>query len=225
MRQFFVIFLFAIIALSATAQYVVLPDSVFSQGDIMNELPELPTTSTNYLEPLFRATPAVTLDDYVVSPSPSQSYFYDLPETPSQFYMHMLVLHLSRIDVPGLEEEMARYNLMLENFTGNLYSGGGYTLPYVPSIYSDTRSSTFVSAGGGFTVYSGCLDPLEAYRNWVQERRLMRAKAIIRDLEGYQPLDPAAVEPSSLKLPDNLLQENNYDVKVKKSGDDPPYRP
>lgn len=230
MRTSLLILLFLTIAsLHCVAQYIALPDSVLSSSvvsdEVVIETPEATGAPALYYDPLFREAPAVNLEDYLTSPIHAQSLFYDLPELPSEFFIHMLVLHLSKADVPGLEEEMAMYNLMLENFTKNLYEGGSYSVPYVPAVYGDTHSSTFVTAGGGATLYSGTLDPLEAYRKWVQDRRLMRARSIIKELEAPTMTSQPEVSPSSVTLPGNLLQENNYDVKVKKDGDNPPYRP
>ena len=209
-------------------QSVVLPDSLFSGQQSVVHSSELPHSEIVFTpsmsEPLFREAPALTLSDYITAPDQSQSLFYEFPEMPSEFYMHVLILHLSKVKIPELEAYMARYNLMLENFSRNLLSGGDYKVPYVPAIVSDTHSSTFVTAGGGAVVYSGTLDPLEAYRRWVQERRLMRAKAIIHNLEEELPTREE-LKMSNVTLPDNLLKEDNFDVKVKQSGDNPPYRP
>ena len=74
-------------------------------------------------------------------------------------------------------------------------------------------------------VYNGCLDPLEAYRRWVQERRLLRARAIIRDLDEMPTKED--LKSKKLDIAPTLMQMNDdsYDVKVKSDGDNPPYRP
>lgn len=212
-----------------TGQSVTLPDSLFV-GRTSVETPESMVENELFFTPLtddalFRTAPAVTFDEFITAPVNTQTLFYEFPEMPSEFYLHVLVLHLSKVKIPGLETEMARYNLMLENFSRNLLRGGNYNVPYVPGIVNETRSATYVSAGGGVVVYSGYLDPFEAYNRWVQERRLMRAKAIIRQLEEESLPTREELKMSTIKMPDNLLQENNYDVKVKQDGDNPPYRP
>lgn len=205
-------------------QSVVLPDTLFS-----TQIGELPHDNHHFTpilnEPLFREAPAMTFEDYITAPTHSDDLFYEFPEMPSEFYLHVLVLHLSKVKIPGLDAEMARYNLMLDNFSRNLLQGGNYKVPYVPAIVCDTHSSTFITAGGGATVYSGYLDPLEAYRRWVQERRLMRAKAIISELEANPLPTRNEMKMAPITLPENMLQEENYDVKVKQAGDAPPYRP
>lgn len=231
LRQLLVILtMIAISALLCQGQHIVLPDTVFDayKSDNISDftsgkdlIPIQPLT-----DPLFQEAPAVSLEDYVVAPDRTQSLFYEFPEMPSEFYLHVLVLHLSKVKIPGLEAEMARYNLMLENFSRNLLQGGNYTVPYVPAIVTDTRAATLISSGGGGgVVVSGTLDPFEAYNRWVQERRLMRAKSIIREFESLPVPKEEDLKMSTILLPDNLLQENNYDVKVKQAGDDPPYRP
>ena len=209
-------------------QSIVLPDRLFV-GETLKEMPDDLVESELYFtlltnEQLFRTAPAVTFEEYVTAPVSSQSLFYEFPDMPSEFYLHVLVLHLSKVKIPGLDAEMARYNLMLENFSRNLLRGGNYEVPYVPGIVSETRTASFITTGSGIVV-SGCLDPFEAYNRWVQERRLMRAKAIIRQLEETPLPTREEMKMSTIKLPDNLLKENNYDVKVKQDGDNPPYRP
>ncbi|MBO7317122.1 MAG: hypothetical protein J6U43_00165, partial [Bacteroidales bacterium] len=165
---------------------------------------------------------------YLTAPDYSNILFEYLPELPSDFFLHVLLLHLSKVKIPGMEAELARYNLMIENFNRNLYEGGSYTVPYVPAIVRDITSvgSSVVSGGAGVVV-SGCLDPLEAYRRWVQERRLLRARKIIRYLEDETLPSKEEMMTKELKVSNNFLQmkDDGYDVKVKADGDNPPYRP
>ena len=213
------------------AQTIALPDSLFYVDGVVienNELPALNAPHFSLDSPLFEVAPAVTLEDYLTAPDMSDSFFAYLPVRPSEFFLHVLLLHLSKVKIRGLEAELARYELMLDNFNRNLHKGGGYTVPYVPAIVSDVTSvaQSFVSAGSGVVV-SGCLDPLEAYRRWEQERRLLRAKTIIHTLEDVllPPKDVTLTQ--DIKISPNLWQMNDddYDVKVKKDGDNPPYRP
>lgn len=192
------------------AQSVVLPDSLFNASrsavdDGLDVPPtDVPHFTFDYVDRTFRIAPTTSWDELSDAPWSVQSHFSDLPEVSSQFFVHVLLLHLSMIKIEGLDEHMAQYNLMLSNFNRNLYD----------------------NLQGPAVLYSGCLDPVEAYRRWVQDRRLQRAKSIIRYLEDDTPqMSTAKVSPSSFKLPDNLLQENNYDVKVKADGNNPPYRP
>ena len=216
------------------AQTVVLPDSLFQStvADVVadnNTIPQYDYPQFSFDSQLFEVAPAVKLEDYLTAPDMSDSFFYDLPELPSEFFLHVLVLHLSKVKIPGLEADLARYSMMLENFNKNLYKGGGYTIPYVPAIVSDVTSvaHSVVNSASGVVVYSGCLDPLEAYRRWVQECRLLRAKAIIHSLENDAMPTKEEQAAQNLSISPNLLQmtDDNYDVKVKKDGNNPPYRP
>ena len=215
-------------------QTITLPDSLFyhynnNVTDNTDELSPMPSSQLSPYNALFEVAPAVTIEDYLTSPDPSLSLFHYFPELPSEFYLHVLVLHLSKVKIPGLEADLARYALMLENFNRNLYKGGGYTVPYVPAVVSDVTSvaQSFASGGGSGVVVSGCLDPLEAYRRWVQERRLLRARTIIRSLEEHVMPTKEEQEEQNLVVSPALWQFNDdsYDVKVKKDGDNPPYRP
>lgn len=191
-------------------QSVVLPDTLFvaSQPDVVDGVGSLPDAqpqfTLDYVDNLFRMVPTAKWDEYAEMPWTDRSEFTDLPEYCSQFFVHVLLLHLSKIKIAGLDEQLALHNLMLNNFNRNLYD----------------------NLQGPSVIYSGCLDPVEAYRRWVQKRRLQRAEGIIKFLEDEEPvLSPKKVSSQSFKLPDNLLQENNYDVKVKADGNNPPYRP
>lgn len=191
-------------------QSVVLPDSLFdvshsAVGDKIDApQSDVPRFTFDYLDEAFRVAPTVAWNELSDAPWSAQTHFSDLPEVSSQFFVHVLLLHLSKVKIEGLDEHMAQYNLMLKNFNRGLYE----------------------NLRGPAVLYSGCLDPVEAYRRWVQERRLSRAKSIIRYLEDDTPsMTASKVSPSSFRLPDNLLQENNYDVKVKADGNNPPYRP
>lgn len=191
-------------------QSVVLPDTLFaaSQPDVADGVGPLPDAqpqfTLDYVDNLFRMVPTAKWDEYAEMPWTDRSEFTDLPEYCSQFFVHVLLLHLSKIKIAGLDEQLALHNLMLNNFNRNLYD----------------------NLQGPSVIYSGCLDPVEAYRRWVQKRRLQRAEGIIKFLEDEEPvLSPKRVPSQSFKLPDNLLQENNYDVKVKADGNNPPYRP
>ena len=218
-------------AMLCEAQTIALPDTLFGTPDrtVITDARELPSQDApqfTFEEPLFRVAPAITVEDYLTAPFYSDSFFQYFPELPSEFFLHVLLLHLSKIEIPGIEAELARHQLMLDNFNRNLYEGGGYTIPYVPAIVSDvTTIAHSFAAGGGMVVYNGCLDPLEAYRRWVQERRLLRARAIIRNLEDM----PTKEEQKSkqLDIAPNFMQMNDagFDVKVKSDGDNPPYRP
>ncbi|MBE6307447.1 MAG: hypothetical protein E7084_07335 [Bacteroidales bacterium] len=216
-------------SLCVEAQTITLSDTLFAMPNNTEDVVTLPTERPRFTidGALFEVAPAVKVEDYLTAPDYSHSFFDYFPELPSEFFLHVLVLHLSKVKIPGLEADLARYNIMLENFNRNLYEGGGYKVPYVPAIVGDTHSSTFVTAGGGIVVYSGCLDPLEAYRRWEQERRLLRARKIINFLEDDTPsaiqrdaADNMPISPNLFNMPDD-----NYDVKVKKDGDNPPYRP
>lgn len=220
-------------AVLCEAQTIALPDTLFGATDSdgttdAQELPSLDMPSFTFEEPLFKVAPAVTVEDYLTAPTYSDSFFQYFPEQPSEFFLHVLLLHLSNIDIPGLDAELARHRLMLDNFNRNLYEGGGYTIPYVPAIVSDvTTIAHSFAAGGGMVVYNGYLDPLEAYRRWVQERRLLRARAIVRQLEDGTLPTKEELKSKKLDIAPNLMQMNDdsYDVKVKSDGDNPPYRP
>lgn len=200
----------ALCSVRSVGQTVVLPDTIFdaSQAGYADgrEMPQsdYPSFTFDYIGESFRVAPGASWDELADMPWADKSQFSDLPEVASQFFLHVLLLHLSKIKIAGLDEHMAQYNLMLGNFNRNLYD----------------------NLQGPAVLYSGCLDPVEAYRRWVQERRLKRAKSIIQYLEDDTPvMSPKKVPESSFKLPDNLLQEDNFDVKVKSAGDNPPYRP
>ncbi len=222
----------AFLVTTLSAQVVLLPDSLFNTSfhDEYSDVTGVDKTSIvkdDLSQPLFVVEPALTFKDYIEAPAnPTSSFFVDLPDVPSEFWLHVILLHLSREDIPGLAEKLANYNLMLENFNRNLYSGGGYSIPYVAAPYSDvSRMGMMSTTAGSGVVITGCLDPLEAYRRWVQKKRMERAKQVISDFEN--DLQPVNNENSAIKLvlPQNLLQENNYDVKIKKDGDNPPFRP
>lgn len=191
-------------------QSVALPDTLFNASfgvaDNKVDVPqqEPPHFTFDYIDRSFRLAPVTSWDELSEMPWSSQPLFSDLPEVSSQFFVHVLLLYLSKVKIEGLDEYMAWYNMMLQNFNRGLYDN-------------------LVSSAA---LYSGCLDPVEAYRRWAQERRLQRAKGIIQFLEDETPaVTSSKISPSSFKLPDNLLQENNYDVKVKSDGNNPPYRP
>lgn len=212
------------------AQTVTLPDSLFSAHGVTDDdnLPELDAPRFSFDEPLFIVPPASTVEEYLTAPDYSNILFEHFPERPSEFFMHVLLLHLSNVKIPGMEAELARYKLMIDNFNRNLYKGGGYTVPYVPAIVSDVTSvahSAAHSASG--VVVTGCLDPLEAYRRWEQERRLLRARTIVRYLEDAPLPSKAELVTKQLNVSDNFLQmkDDGHDVKVKADGNNPPYRP
>ena len=221
-----IVILFSIIAIltPAVAQVIVMPDSLFSKSTNDGEH-DSSMRGIDFGEnvQLFKEAPAVTLEDYVTNPYYYETHFHHMPDYLSEFYVHVMLLHLSKIDVPGLDAHLSRYRVMLENFNHNLLEGGGYEIPYVPAIYSEVRSGNVISGGGGIVV-TGTLDPFEAYNRWVQERRLMRARQIIGELEQVTPIRED-INATKIVLPTNLLEENNYDVKVKKDGNNPPYRP
>ena len=215
------------------AQTVALPDSLFSVDSALDmtesdNLPQLDAPRFSFDEPLFVVPPATTVEDYLTAPDYSNSLLYYLPEQPSEFFLHVLLLHLSKTKIPELEAEMVVYKTMIKNFNHNLYKGGGYSVPYVPAIVSDVTSvgSSFATGGSGVVV-SGCLDPIEAYRRWVQERRLLRARTIIRYLEEESLPTKEELKSKNLDIAPNFMQMNDdgYDVKVKSDGDNPPYRP
>ena len=219
--------------MSSVAQTIALPDSLFSAvrgREVIEEgnLPQPDAPRFSFDEPLFVVPPATTVEDYLTAPDYSNSLLYYLPEQSSEFFLHVLLLHLSKTKIPELEAEMVVYKTMMKNFNRNLYKGGGYSVPYVPAIVSDVTSvgSSFATGSSGVVV-SGCLDPIEAYRRWVQDRRLLRARTIIRYLEeGAMPTQEEVLS-KELKVSNNLLQmkDDSYDVKVKSDGDNPPYRP
>ena len=215
------------------AQTVALPDSLFSVDSALDmtesdNLPQLDAPRFSFDEPLFVVPPATTVEDYLTAPDYSNSLLYYLPEQPSEFFLHVLLLHLSKAKIPELEAEMAVYKTMIKNFNHNLYKVGGYSVPYVPAIVSDVTSvgSSFATGGSGVVV-SGCLDPIEAYRRWMQERRLLRARTIIRYLEEESLPTKEDLKSKNLDIAPNFMQMNDdgYDVKVKSDGDNPPYRP
>ena len=215
------------------AQTVALPDSLFSVDSALDmtesdNLPQLDAPRFSFDEPLFVVPPATTVEDYLTAPDYSNSLLYYLPEQPSEFFLHVLLLHLSKTKIPELEAEMVVYKTMIKNFNHNLYKVGGYSVPYVPAIVSDVTSvgSSFATGGSGVVV-SGCLDPIEAYRRWVQERRLLRARTIIRYLEEESLPTKEELKSKNLDIAPNFMQMNDdgYDVKVKSDGDNPPYRP
>ena len=228
-RIFILVFACCVAIWSVKAQIIELPDTLFlpSSGDIRLDRngTELPLSNPEKPEPLFKIAPAVTFKDYIEAPAASTPIFAELPDIPSEFFVHVLILHLSKIEIPGLEEKMAQYMLMLDNFNRNLFEGGGdYAPPYVPAIINETSRAAAMFGGGGGVVVSGCLDPLEAYRRYVQKKRLDRAKQVIDDFEKDDI--PVRNETKSLKIPlPDLLKEENFDVKVKSDGDNPPYRP
>lgn len=224
-RLYILLFLLVIAVPLCYSQVISLPDSLLNtSGDLPVQQPHVPTLSLD--NTLFEVQPAVTFEDFVTQPASYENPFYELPEMPSEFFLHVLVLHLSKVKIPGLEAELARYNLMLDNFNRNLLEGGGYSVPYVPAMISDHgRTMGVSSSSSSGVVMSGCLDPLEAYRKWVQERRLIRARKIIHSLEEDAMPVKSDKKPNEIKLPQNLLIEDNYDVKVKVDGDNPPYRP
>ena len=207
------------------SQVISLPDTLLSSGgELPVQLPHLPELSLD--NTLFDVAPAVTFEDFVTSIAPYEHSFYELPELPSEFFLHVLLLHLSKVKIPGLEQELARYGMMLENFHHNLLEGGSYSVPYVPAMAHDHgRTMMPAASASSGVVVSGCLDPLEAYRRWVQERRLMRARKIIHSLEEPELPRKEEMKAYEIGLPRNLLYEDNYDVKVKLDGDNPPYRP
>lgn len=205
-RLLILLFCTALCCVRAVGQTVVLPDTIFGTPDNRLDTPPSghPGFTFEHIDESFRIAPGASWDEIAEMPWVEESHFSDLPEVASQFFVHVLLLHLSKIEIAGLDESMAQYNLMLQNFNRNLYD----------------------NLHGPAVLYSGCLDPVEAYRRWVQERRLQRAKSIIRYLEDDTPvMSSKSVPASSFQLPDNLLQESNYDVKVKLAGDNPPYRP
>ena len=168
--------LVAAVSTVAVGQTIELPDSLFrsSSGGLHLGLDgkEMPSTVVpeSTIEPLFLTPPAVTFKDYVEAPaSKNSSLFMELPDVPSEFFLHVLLLHLSKVKIPGLDEELEKYRIMLENFNRNLYSGGNYSTPYVPAIIKDHFGSSVggVSGNSGL-VFSGCLDPVEAYRRYMQ---------------------------------------------------------
>ena len=220
-------------AVLCEAQTIALPDSLFSitQGyDEIEEddLPQLDGMRFSFDQPLFVVPPATTVEDYLTAPDYSNILFEYLPELPSEFFLHVLLLHLSKVKTPELEAEMAVYRTMMKNFNHNLYKGGGYSVPYVPAIVSDVTSvGSSVLSGGAGVVMSGCLDPIEAYRRWVQERRLLRARKIIRYLEDETLPSKEELMQKEFKVSNNFLQmkDDSYDVKVKSDGNNPPYRP
>lgn len=226
LRLIFILLLLSLpSAVLCHSQVISLPDTLLAPGgELPTQRPHLPELSIE--NSLFEVMPAVTFEDFVTGVASYEKSFYELPEMPSEFYLHVLLLHLSKVKIPGLEEELARYNQMLENFSRNLLKGGDYTVPYVPAMVSDHGRTMlpFASSSSGVVV-SGCLDPLEAYRRWVQERRLMRARKIIHSLEEPELPRKEEIKAHEIGLPRNLLHEDNYDVKVKLDGDNPPYRP
>lgn len=215
------------------AQTIVLPDTLFyvSQESSATEADNLPRPETSrfsFDQPLFVVPPATTVEDYLTAPDYSNSILYYLPEQSSEFFLHVLLLHLSKVTTPEIEAEMAVYRTMMKNFNHNLYKGGGYSVPYVPAIVSDVTSvGSSVLSGGAGVVMSGCLDPIEAYRRWVQERRLLRARKIIRYLEDDALPTKEELKSKNLDIAPNFMQmeDAGYDVKVKSDGDNPPYRP
>lgn len=227
--------LVAAVSTVAVGQTIELPDSLFrsSSGGLHLGLDgkEMPSTVVpeSTIEPLFLTPPAVTFKDYVEAPaSKNSSLFMELPDVPSEFFLHVLLLHLSKVKIPGLDEELEKYRIMLENFNRNLYSGGNYSTPYVPAIIKDHFGSSVggVSGNSGL-VFSGCLDPVEAYRRYMQQKRLERARQVIKEFEGDElPTrdQTEGLKSVKIKLPD-LLKEENFDVKVKADGNNPPYRP
>ncbi len=227
--------LVAVVSTVVVGQTVELPDSLFrsSAGGLHLGLDgkELPSTVVpeSTVEPLFLTPPALTFKDYVEAPARDNSVlFMDLPDVPSEFFLHVLLLHLSKVEIPGLDEELETYRIMLENFNRNLYRGDNYSTPYVPAIVKDHFGASVggLSAGGGL-VFSGCLDPVEAYRRYMQQKRLERARQVIKAFEGDELPTRDQTEGAKgvkIKLPD-LLKEENFDVKVKKDGDNPPFRP
>ena len=61
----------------------------------------------------------------------------------------------------------------------------------------------------------------------MQQKRRDRARQVIKEFEGdeWPKLDQTEGRKSvKIRLPD-LLKEENFDVKVKADGDNPPYRP
>lgn len=227
--------LVAVVSTVVVGQTVELPDSLFgpSAGGLHLGLggKELPSTVVpeQTVEPLFMTPPAVTFKDYMEAPARSDSpLFMELPDVPSEFFMHVLLLHLSKVKIPGLDEELERYRIMLENFNRNLYGGGNYSTPYVPALVKDHFGASVGGlSGGSGLVFSGCLDPVEAYRRYMQQKRLERARQVIKEFEGDElPTRDQTEGRKSVKirLPD-LLKEENFDVKVKADGDNPPYRP
>lgn len=214
------------------AQTVELPDTLFlpsSTGVRLDrngiELPKQLIPGETQ-EPLFKIAPAVTFKDYIEAPVVNAPLFVDLPDIPSEFFLHVLILQLSKIEIPELEENLAQYRLMLDNFNRNLLNGkSDYPPPYTPITNEISRAATMF--GGGVSsgvVVTGCLDPLEAYRRYMQQKRMERAKQVIDDFERDDM--PVNNEKNNIKinLP-NLLKENNLDIKTKNDGDNPPYRP
>ena len=227
MKRLIVILLFvAALFTRVVAQVVVMPDSLFvhSTSDTDNNRLLRGVELGDNVQ-LFKEAPAVTLEDYVTTPYYHETHFHYMPDYVSEFYVHVMLLHLSKIEILGLDAQLAQYSVMLDNFHHNLLQGGSYDIPYVPAIYGETHSG-FVTGGGGGAgvVFSGTLDPFEAYNRWMQERRLMRARKIIRELEQIAPIKEE-VNATKIALPANLLEETNYDVKVKQAGNNPPYRP
>lgn len=201
-----IFFAFTVSVLCGGAQSVVLPDSLFvASEDVDGVSLSQPRFTYDYIDRSFRAAPVSALKDYSAEAWSFERHFSDLPDAPSEFFVHVLLLHLSKVRIEGVEEKMALYDLMMKNFNKNLYDG-----LYGPSV-----------------VYSGCLDPVEAYRRRMQARRLERARRIIEYLEDGEsvPVYDGGVSPFAIDLPDNLLQETDYNVKVKRDGDNPPYRP
>ncbi len=231
-RTAILFFFVTALPLMAVAQTIELPDSLFrssSQSGSMGidgiELPML--QPEELIEPLFVTPPATTFREYIEAPAPHDSpLFMELPEVASEFFLHVILLHLSKIDIPGLDEQQAAYRTMLENFYRNLYSGGNYSIPYVPAIANEVSRASMLmgSSGGSGVVVSGCLDPLEAYRRYIQKKRMERARQVIDDFEDNRLPTIEEQTVKKLTLP-NLLQETNFDVKVKKDGDNPPFRP
>lgn len=228
-RIFIVTLVWAVSAWIATAQTIELPDTLFLpfyKGTKLDqngaELPQRPISDTP--EPLFQVAPAVTFKDYIEAPAIHSPLFLDLPDIPSEFFIHVLILHLSKAEIPGLDKQMAQYKQMLDNFNRDLLKGGTYAPPYIPAIANDVSRGAVMFGGSGGIVFSGCLDPLEAYRRHMQKKRLERAKQIIDEFEqGNTPINND-IKSVKIKLPD-LLKEDNYDIKVKSDGDNPPYRP
>lgn len=226
-RLLLITLLVTLLAPVCHSQTIALPDILFAVPTIAGDVaPHRPVQGVEMRDVLFEVAPAVTFEDYVTNPHRQESLFHEFPELPSEFYFHVLLLHLSKANVPGLQASMSRFKVMLDNFNRNLLQGGGYVTPYVQAIYSDTRGISMMGrSGSAGLVVSGTLDPLEAYRRWVQERRLMRARNIIRQLEELPAQYSAEPPLGKVVLPANLLEETDYDVKVKQDGNNPPYRP
>ncbi len=228
LRKLLILALLVFCSTISFGQSITLPDSIFSIPSSEQDViygDDIPDIVIPFDKPQFLEQDVSPFDNSMIDLVYSPQFFNYLPDAVSEHLVHVLLLHLSKIDIPGLEEHMLWYNTMLDNFSRNLYSGGGFTFPYNSPIFSDTHSSTFITAGGGFVVYNGCLDPVEAYRRWLQQKRLKRAGEVIRTIEEMPTRATTTQGMPAISLPDNLLNETNYDVKVKLDGDNPPYRP